>query len=147
MRAALAGRTRVAFALVGVALLVLAGAPAAAGACAAPPGFAPRERLASAAVVVLYRTEPATIELGRHFAVEAVVCDGRPGVAPPGLRVDARMPEHRHGMNYRPRVSAAGAGWYRAEGLLFHMPGRWQLLFDVERDGRTERLTADVVLE
>jgi len=34
-----------------------------------------------------------------------------------------------------------------AEGLLFHMPGRWQLLFDVERGGRTERLEADVVLE
>jgi len=57
------------------------------------------------------------------------------------------MPEHRHGMNYRPTVATSGEGRYRAEGLLFHMPGRWQLLFDVERGGRTERLAADILLE
>jgi hypothetical protein len=50
-------------------------------------------------------------------------------------------------MNYRARVSPRGDGRYRAEGLLFHMPGKWQLVFDVERPGRTERLTADVVVE
>jgi hypothetical protein len=27
------------------------------------------------------------------------------------------------------------------------MPGRWQLVFDVDRGGRTDRLTTDVVLE
>lgn len=31
--------------------------------------------------------------------------------------------------------------------LLFHMPGRWRLLFDVERGGRTVRLSTDMVLE
>lgn len=101
MRARLVGP-----ALAGPVLAVLAGIAAAAGECAAPPGFVPRERLEAAGIVLLYRTVPAAIELGRHFAVEAVVCDGRPGVAPHGLRVDARMPEHRHGMNYRPRVSS-----------------------------------------
>jgi hypothetical protein len=57
------------------------------------------------------------------------------------------MTEHRHGMNYRPRVFGQGAGRYVVEGLLFHMPGRWQLVFDVERGRRTERLETDVVLE
>ncbi len=84
--------------------------------------------------------------MGRHFAVEAVVC-ARPPAAVAAVRVDAQMPEHRHGMNYRPRVSARGNGLYVAEGLLFHMPGRWQLLFDVERGGRTERLEAEIELE
>jgi hypothetical protein len=50
-------------------------------------------------------------------------------------------------MNYRPRVSARGDGLYVAEGLLFHMPGRWQLLFDVECGGRMERLEAEIDLE
>lgn len=142
MRAGLLG-----LALAGAGLAVLAGAAGAAGACAAPPGFVARERLESHGIVVLYRTVPATIALGRHFAVEAVVCDGRPGAAPRGVRVDARMPEHRHGMNYRPRISAAGSGRFLAEGFLFHMPGRWQLVFDVERDGGSERLAADIVVE
>ena len=63
------------------------------------------------------------------------------------LRVDAQMPEHRHGMNYRARVSTTGERRYVAEGLLFHMPGRWQLVFDVERETGTERLTTDLVID
>ena len=61
--------------------------------------------------------------------------------------VDARMPEHRHGMNYRPRVVRKSEGVYVAEGLLFHMPGLWQLMFDVDRGGRMERLMTDIELE
>ena len=37
-------------------------------------------------------------------------------------------------MNYRPQRRAKGDGRYRAEGLLFHMPGRWQ--FVVRRRAR-----------
>ena len=127
-------------ALLAAGLLVAAAAEA----CEPPRGFTPRARLASGDVVLMFRTVPAAIELGQHFAVEAIVC---PTPSTSGLRVDAHMPEHRHGMNYRPTVAATGEGRYRAEGLLFHMPGRWQLLFDVERGGRTERLTADILLE
>lgn len=129
-------------ALVAAAWLV-AGAGAAL-ACEAPAGFTARERLTAKDVVVMFRTVPAVIELGRHFVVEAIVCATPP---PQGLRVDARMPEHRHGMNYRPTVASAGGGRYVAEGLLFHMPGHWQLVFDVERGGRTERLATDLLLE
>jgi hypothetical protein len=134
---------------VGRRLLVAAGllvttAGAAAEACEAPSGFVAQGRLSVNDVVLLFRTVPAPIEVGRHFAVEAIVCTTPD---PHGLRVDAQMPEHRHGMNYRPTVAATGAGRYRAEGLLFHMPGRWQLLFDVNRGGRTERLATDIVLE
>jgi hypothetical protein len=49
-------------------------------------------------------------------------------------------------MNYRPRV-AGRDGRYVAEGLLFHMPGRWRLLLDVERGSSIERLSADILLE
>ncbi|MBK7080614.1 MAG: hypothetical protein IPH55_07620 [Betaproteobacteria bacterium] len=68
-------------------------------------------------------------------------------VPAPPLAVDATMPEHRHGMNYRPTVVARGTGIYRADGLMFHMPGRWDLLFDLVTPAGTERLTATVLLE
>ncbi|HEU4369608.1 MAG TPA: hypothetical protein VFV05_15420 [Methylomirabilota bacterium] len=123
---------------------IVAAPVGAASTCDPPRGFAAHGRLESGDVVVLFRTRPTTLEVGRHFSVEAVVCADAP---PRALRVDAEMPEHRHGMNYRARVSMAGTGRYVAEGLLFHMPGRWQLVFDVERDGRTERLAADILLE
>jgi hypothetical protein len=119
------------------------GPVAAAPACEPPQGFTPRGRLESGDLVVLYRTLPAAVEIGRHFSVEAVVCAPAPARL---LRVDADMPEHRHGMNYRPRV-AGRDGRYVAEGLLFHMPGRWRLLLDVERGSSIERLAADILLE
>jgi hypothetical protein len=122
----------------------LAAASASAAPCAPPAGFTPSGRAESRDTVILYRTVPPKVEIGRHFAVDAVVCSN---VAPSGLRVDAQMPEHRHGMNYRPRVAPKGEGRYLADGLLFHMPGRWQFVFDVERPGRTERLTADLIVE
>jgi hypothetical protein len=115
-------------------------------ACEVPAGFAPRGRTESDGVVVVFRTAPASIEVGRHFAVETVVCAAEGG-APALTWVDAAMPEHRHGMNYRPTLTAKGEGRYVAEGFLFHMPGRWQLIFDVARGERRARLTTDLELE
>jgi hypothetical protein len=114
-------------------------------ACEGPSGFTPRARVESAGIVVVFRTVPPAIEVGRHFSLEALVC--AEGPAPVLTRVDADMPEHRHGMNYRPSLAAKDSGRYVAEGLLFHMPGRWQLSFDVEHAGRRTRLTTDVLLE
>ena len=127
------------------ALVALALGSAAAEACEVPGGFAPTGRAESAGITVIFRTVPPTIELGRHFAVEALVCGA--GTAPVLTRVDAHMPEHRHGMNYRPTLSAKGDGRYVAEGLLFHMPGRWEFVFDVEAGGRRTRLATDMELE
>jgi hypothetical protein len=114
-------------------------------ACESPAGFEPRGRASSADAAVLFRTEPPAITVGTLFTLEAIVCGGTP---PPVLtRVDAQMPEHRHGMNYRPTLAAKSPGRYVAEGFLFHMPGRWQFVFDVEASGRRTRLTTDVNVE
>jgi len=128
-----------------IAAALLAGAAAVE---AAPQGCdAPGTRLESDRYVVVYRTRPAKLAVGEHFAIEARVCAKGQSAPPAGLRVDATMTEHRHGMNYRATVAAKGGGRYVAEGLLFHMPGRWQLLFDVEARGSADRLATDIVLE
>ena len=104
-------------------------------------------RLEGERYVVAYTTVPAPIVAGEHFAVDFAVCP-RAGVAPPdSVRVDATMPEHRHGMNYRPEIVASKNGRYRADGLLFHMSGRWDLTFDLTTTAGTERLTGTVQLE
>jgi hypothetical protein len=126
-------------------MVLLTGAPAleaAAQSCAGPG-----TRVESNRYVVVYRTRPAKLAVGEHFAIDALVCAKGQSAAPTGLRVDATMPEHRHGMNYRATVAAKGGGRYVAEGLLFHMPGRWQLLFDVEARGSADRLATEIVLE
>ena len=75
--------------------------------------------------------------------------DGKGAPIPPGkvtLAVDAAMPEHQHGMTTEPVVHA-NAGCFSVSGMLLHMPGHWQLYFDVTRDGITERAQCDVTLE
>ena len=113
--------------------------------CKTPPGFDARGGASGDGTAVVFRTLPPAIAVGTHFTLEAIVCGGS---TPPVLsRVEAQMPEHRHGMNYRPTLAAKSPGHYVAEGFLFHMPGRWQLVFDLEASGRRTRLTTDVNVE
>jgi hypothetical protein len=120
------------------------------------PGFAAQtcgadlrgaQRVESEHYVLAYRTLPAKPVVGRHFAVEMVACPKGNASAPARVGVDAYMPEHGHGMNYKAVVKPAGNAHYRAEGLMFHMPGRWDLTFEVQSSGNTERLTRSIMIE
>lgn len=124
----------------GLALAALCGP---AGAACDPPG----DRLESRHYLLGYRTQPARIAVGEHFAVEFALCAKGGAPMPQTVQVDAHMPEHRHGMNYKASVKALGGGGYRAEGMMFHMPGRWEFVFELRAGGATERLTNSVVLE
>jgi cytochrome c peroxidase len=109
--------------------LSLAGA---AGACELP---LQGTRLESPKFSLVFRAEE--IAVARHFKLEVAAC-GKSGPPPESLKVDASMPEHRHGMNYAPTVKKLGPGRWQADGLMLHMPGRWELVFVL--DG--ERLAA-----
>jgi hypothetical protein len=120
--------------------LALALAATAAQACELPGGMV--QKLQAQTHEVVFRTQPAALKVGEHFIVEFAVCP-----APESVRVDAWMPEHRHGMNYRPTVAGQGGGRYRAEGLMFHMAGRWEFVFELRAGGATERLAHSVRIE
>ena len=81
--------------------------------------------------------------MARHFVLEVQLCSAAAATAHLA-KVDASMPEHRHGMNYRPRIVALGGGRFRAEGMMFHMSGRWQLEFGVQSAKGSSRLFDDV---
>jgi hypothetical protein len=99
---------------------------------------------AGAPVRLSYRFDPSELKTDRHFALLIDACSAAPIDA---LIVDAQMPEHRHGMNYKPVVTRVGPNRWKADGLLLHMPGRWEFRFDVRTNGRTERLAHGVVVE
>jgi hypothetical protein len=92
------------------------------------------------------RPDPLRIEVGLPFALLLNVCT-KGGDPAELVRVDATMPEHRHGMNYAATLKDKGEGRYRVEGLLFHMPGNWEVAFDVRSGGEIQRLTHDFVLK
>ncbi|MFM1832526.1 MAG: hypothetical protein RLZZ461_842 [Planctomycetota bacterium] len=87
------------------------------------------------------------------FTVEVVVRDPAGGTVPSdlGVLVDASMPHHGHGMNVEPRVTRTGdvdgGAAFLAEGMLLHMPGRWEFTVDVLRDGEVERAQWTVMLD
>ena len=104
-------------------------------------------RASQGAQAVALRSVPAAIPLDRHFVLELQLCPVPKGVT--SLRVDADMPAHRHGMNYKTRLVAANAaaGRYRAEGLLFHMPGRWRFIVDLVTPEGPLRLTHELEVQ
>ena len=118
----------------------LAGAQAGlAQACELPAGT----RVESQGMALSYRTIPAKISVGEQFVLELGICP-KTGTALSGrVKLDAQMPEHKHGMNYQPSVKPMGGGRYRSEGWLLHMPGRWEFVFDLGG----ERLTHSVRIE
>jgi len=123
-----------------VKALVLALLAGSVGACPLPG-----PALHAEGVQLAWQVEGPDIGVGRMFTLRVQIC-------PPTARlerVDAVMPEHQHGMNYRPRLVDLGPGRWRAEGLMFHMAGRWELRFDVaeaEAEGRRARLRESITL-
>jgi len=73
--------------------------------------------------------------------------EGKPLSAGSAFEIDARMPHHQHGMVTQPICTTLAPGCFRIEGLQFHMLGRWELYFDVTRDGLTERAMEVVELQ
>ena len=108
-------------------------------ACELPPGVL----IESPQLRVSYWTKPAKIAIGEPFVLELAACPKAGAQVPERVRLDAHMPEHRHGMNYKTKVVPLGSGRFHSEGWLFHMPGRWEFVFDLG----AERLTHSVRIE
>jgi hypothetical protein len=127
-----------------IILSIAAAMPAAAQDCRGLDGA---RKVESDRYVLTYRTKPDKIAVSQHFLVEMVVCPKGGQPAPEGVRVEGFMPEHSHGMNYKAVVKPAGSGRYEASGLMFHMPGKWDFIFEVRGGGKTDRMTATVMLQ
>ena len=90
------------------------------------------------AVMLSFRPDSGGFGVDRPFSLIVHACSRTLVTA---LGVDAHMPEHRHAMNYKASVTPTAPGAWRADGLLLHMPGKWEFVFAAHVDGVTERLT------
>ena len=89
--------------------------------------------------LIEYTTDPSPIPLSEDFVMRTRVTDidGR-WIEDATVVVSADMPAHGHGMNTMPTTEYDREGWYVTEGMLFHMPGDWQIVIDVTADGTVE---------
>lgn len=113
-------------------------------ACPTPEqGF---RRLASSDAEVAYRWDPAELKVGRFFAAEVVACKAPHAEPVREIRIDATMPAHSHGMNYRPTAAQTAPGHYKFTGLMLHMAGTWRVTIDLVQGSKRTRLTHEVKL-
>lgn len=129
------------------AAIAVAAALPAGTAAACPAGPDDGERITGEGVVIAWRAEPQPIPVGRHFRLRVLACSASGLTLHGPLNVDAEMPAHRHGMNYRPSVTRSEDGRFIAEGMLFHMPGDWRITFELGGGMARKRISADVMVE
>ena len=101
----------------------------------------------SAAHSLAMAVSPGPIRVGEPFSVALIVCDQHDKGFSGTVKATARMPMHKHGMNYQPSVTPQGEGKFILEGFLFHMPGLWQFSFDLRANGQTDRLQIKYMLD
>lgn len=87
--------------------------------------------------------ERPAIEVSETFAIDVRACPADAEL----IRVDAVMPAHRHGMNYKPSIEAISPGRWRVRGLLWHMRGAWELSFELRHAGRVQTLRRGIELQ
>ena len=88
---------------------------------------------------VSWSSTPSPIPVNDFFTLDVEVRRDGALVTDGNLVVDAAMPHHNHGMNHVPLIERTGPGRWHVEDMLFHMPGYWELYFDVEEQGVTHR--------
>lgn len=116
--------------------------PASAARAALPAGVTEREAreglTQNGTFRIRWESQPSPIPRNQPFTLRVHVTRADAPDAPlpdAELEVNALMPEHGHGMNTFPRTTRQPDGSFLAEGMLFHMRGRWDLIFNA-RDGR-----------
>src|SRR5688572_15177849 len=86
---------------------------------------------------VRFTPAPDPVPMNQLFDLMITIVPKSAAAATTKVEVDARMPAHGHGMNRVPKVTRLPEGTLKAEGMLFHMPGHWELYVDITHNGVT----------
>jgi len=120
----------------GLALLALS--TAAAETCVIPESWTAMVVEQPQPSTIALKLPPTPVKIGEPFTVDILVCaDQQPETG--SLKLDATMPAHRHGMNYKPEIQPVADNIYRVSGMFFHMPGEWQITVDLLSDDIMQR--------
>lgn len=126
-----------------IGLAAIAGLVGAAAACPADPAGGRGIDGEGGLRVVWSVIGPQDIAVGENFSLDVRACPQDTEL----IGLDATMPAHRHGMNYRPSIEPIGPGRWRIQGMLWHMRGCWELAFELRQGGRIQTLRQAVELQ
>lgn len=96
---------------------------------------------------VIVGARPAELPVvRRRFSLELhIESTSDPKQTVTAVLVDAQMPEHAHGMNVAPTILLEPSGAV-AEGMLFHMSGRWEVDVDIDDGVTVERAQWNILM-
>lgn len=84
------------------------------------------------------RLEPIAINRLHQWVLTVTDAAGEP-VNDARIRISGGMPAHDHGLPTEPRVvEALGDGRYLLDGVRFHMHGAWEVVMQLEADGKAD---------
>ncbi len=88
------------------------------------------------------------LEINRIHSWELQLRDsGGTAIINAEIEVSGGMPEHDHGMPTLPRVTGISeSGLYLLQGVRFHMPGFWQLIFTIKTPDGTDSAELEFTL-
>jgi hypothetical protein len=90
--------------------------------------------------------QPLPLNVMHAWTLRLQSAEGEP-LSGAELTLVGGMPAHDHGLPSAPQVQPmAEPGFYRVEGLRFHMQGEWVLELTVQHDGREDRASLTVKL-
>ena len=90
--------------------------------------------------------DPIEINKIHDWVFTVTTPDGEP-VTGAEITASGGMPEHNHGLPTAPKMTAElGDGRYRFEGFRFHMAGNWELLVNIDVDGRRDSVIIPLTL-
>lgn len=96
---------------------------------------------------VIYTPLPDPIPLNKHFRLKVQVQTPQNKIIPDAkITLKATMPAHNHGMNVKPKIKQLKDKVFEVKGLLFHMPGEWQIEVDVNHKGLKDKAVFRVQL-
>ena len=98
--------------------------------------------------IVTYTTPDGPPEINRmHSWILYVESDSGDPIEGADIEVDGGMPAHNHGLPTQPRVTEdLGDGYYRLDGVRFHMSGDWEMFVTIRSDESEETVVIPITL-
>jgi len=107
-------------------------------------GFENGERISSLDDAMLhYRVKSPPLRVAQHFSMQFLLCRDQTALPIEAFKLDASMPAHGHGMNYKASINWLDDGLVEANGMLFHMPGQWRVTVNLSYDGVARQTRLD----
>lgn len=117
-------------------LLALAGTVASAAMTAVTDPSAWQQLPTGDGRLVLQWRAQQPLTVGRHLAWSVRVLDHADRPVDVALSLRGGMPAHGHGLPGVPQIRRVATGEFVVDGLLFNMPGRWVMDFQLQEPGR-----------